>query len=253
MESDMRVLIASADQGYTETLRNALRRTGCQARTMTRGDEVARICGEPGGVVDAVLIDLELEDGDALQACRRIRAVSPVPLLVVAEEGDEMDRVLCLQLGADDFVPAPCGERELGARIQAVLRRARGDLSWRLPAAAPAPARVTTPALAAEVRELGPLRVDVRQRVVAAHGRPVSLTRKEFDVLALLAADPGRVFTREEIMRAVWGHDGAGDTRTLGVHMTGLRRKLGLGELIETVRGVGFRLACGAGTTAVAA
>ena len=182
--------------------------------------------------VDAVLLDLNLSGADGFEMCRAIRSASPVPLIVADVRDDEFDRVLSFKLGADDYVIRPCSLRELTARIEAVVRRV--DSSWRPWESAGAKTE--------QVCDIGAVRIALRSRTVMVHGREVTLTRKEFDILALLASDPGRVFSREDIMREVWGHDGAGDTRTLGVHMVGIRRKLDAPSLVETVRGVGFRL-----------
>lgn len=182
--------------------------------------------------VDAVLYDLSLPGTEGFEVCRAIRSASSVPLIVTDVRDDEFDRVLCFKLGVDDYVVRPCAMRELVVRLEAVVRRV-GD-SWQ-------PWKGVA-AQSEQVSDLGAVRIGLRSRVVAVYGREVTLTRKEFDILVLLASAPGRVFTREHIMQEVWGHDGAGDTRTLGVHMVGLRRKLGIASLVETVRGIGFRL-----------
>jgi DNA-binding response OmpR family regulator len=182
--------------------------------------------------VDAVLLDLVLADIDGFEVCRAIRAVSGVPIIMVSARGDEFDRVLSLKLGADDYVVRPYSLRELTARIEAVIRRA--GTSWQ--------PRMHEDTPVAETCELGHIRIDFRGRTVTVGDRETNLTRMEFDILALLAKDAGRVFERQHIMTEVWGHDGAGDTRTLGVHISGLRKKLGEPSSIETVRGVGFRL-----------
>jgi two-component system, OmpR family, response regulator RegX3 len=217
----MRILLVEADVKCREELTVALKGEGLDTVTVDRGlsalDEVHG--------VDLVLLDLSLPDIDGFEVCRRIRAGSGVPIIIVSGRSDEFDHVLGLKMGADDYVVKPCRVRELIARIEAVMRRARS--------AYPENARNS-------VRELGVLRLDLRLRRVMVNGEQVALTRKEFGLLALLTSEPGRIFAREEIMTEVWGHTGAGDTRTLGVHMAGLRKKLGVPDLIETVRGVGF-------------
>jgi len=175
---------------------------------------------------DVVLLDLGLPDRDGLDVCRAIRASSNVPIIIISGRDDEFDRVLGLKLGADDYLVKPVRLRELAARIEAVMRRTSDTRGERT---------------AADLREVGPVRVDPYRRRVTVHDREVYLTRKEFDLLALLSGEPERVFSRAAIMHAVWGHDGAGDTRTLGVHMASLRKKLGQPRFVETVRGIGFR------------
>jgi DNA-binding response OmpR family regulator len=172
---------------------------------------------------DIVLLDLGLPDMDGLDVCRAIRARSAVPLIVVTARGEEADRVVGLELGADDYVVKPFGIRELVARIRAVVRRASGDVSER-------------------PQEIGPLRIDRRARRVFVDGVEVALTPKEFDVLAVLAEEPGVVVRRREILDAAWGGSWFGPTKTLDVHVAAIRRKLGDPAWIETVRSVGFRL-----------
>jgi DNA-binding response OmpR family regulator len=142
---------------------------------------------------------------------------------VITARGEELDRVLGLELGADDYVVKPFGFRELLARIRAVTRRAAGGT--------PLPTVV-----------VGDLEIDLRTRRVTMHGTDVELTRKEFDLLALLASDPGAVRTRQEILESVWDEHWYGPTKTLDVHIATLRKKLGDPGLVETVRGVGFRI-----------
>ncbi len=172
-----------------------------------------------------VLLDLGLPDVDGFEVCRRLRAASHVPIIVVTARGDEVDRVVGLELGADDYIVKPFGFRELVARIRAVTRRSqtRGDEEG--PSA------------------IGPLTVDRKTHRVALDGDELSLTPKEFDVLALLATEPGTVFTRNHILEEVWDAHWYGPTKTLDVHVAALRKKLGEPAWIETVRGVGFRLA----------
>jgi two-component system, OmpR family, response regulator RegX3 len=146
-----------------------------------------------------------------------------VPIIVVTARGEEVDRVVGLELGADDYVVKPFGFRELLARIRAVLRRTRRDLRT-------------------DVREIGRLEVDVRARRASLAGDELQLTTKEFDLLALLASDPGAVVSRERILREVWQSEWFGPTKTLDVHVASLRRKLADPRWIETVRGVGHRL-----------
>lgn len=219
----VKVLLVENDVKVTDELAKGLTEQGLDVLTVNRGyAALAHV-----DAVDVVLLDLGLPDIDGFEVCRRIRASSFVPIVIVSGRVDEFDRVLALKMGADDYVVKPYWLRELTARIEAVLRRTRGG--W-------------TAAGAETARQVGALRIDAGRRRVLVDGREVTLTRKEFGLLALLTSDPGRIFTREAIMNEVWGHDGAGDTRTLGVHMASLRKKLGVGDFIETVRGVGFRV-----------
>ncbi len=182
------------------------------------------------GTEDVVLLDLGLPDVDGFDLCRDLRSRSDVPIIVVTARGDEVDRVVGLELGADDYLVKPFGLRELVARIRAVTRRAgpRADGG-----------ATGTDTIAADT---GALVVDRRTRRVTLDGEEVALTPKEFDLLSLLAGDPGAVFSRQEIIDSVWDPHWFGPTKTLDVHVGSLRRKLGDPLWIETVRGVGYRL-----------
>jgi two-component system, OmpR family, response regulator RegX3 len=174
-------------------------------------------------VPDVMLLDIRLPDIDGYEVCRRVRAVSDVPIVFLTARGDEIDRVVGLELGADDYVVKPFGFRELVARIRAVTRR-RQPLG-------------ESPTVGA-----GALEVDRRTHRVRLQGSEIVLTPKEFDVLAALAEDPGAVVTRQQLLERVWGHAWYGPTKTLDVHVAAIRRKLGDAGWIEAVRGVGFRL-----------
>jgi DNA-binding response OmpR family regulator len=216
----MRVLLVEDDDAIAEPLTAGLERHGFQvSRARTGAEALAAPAHE------VVLLDLGLPDMDGIDVCRRLRASSAVPIIVITARSEEIDRVLGLELGADDYVVKPFGFRELVARIRAVTRRAR-------PAAGPAegPQRV------------GRLELDRRQRQVLLDGAEVTLTAKEFDLLALLAEDPGAVFGRDQILERVWDPHWFGPTKTLDVHVASLRKKLGDPGWIETIRGVGFRL-----------
>jgi DNA-binding response OmpR family regulator len=153
--------------------------------------------------------------------CRRLRGQSAAAIIVITARGEESERVLALDAGADDYLVKPFGLAELQARIRAVLRRIRPD---------------------AEVLRCGPLAVDLRRRKVSVAGADIALTPKEFDILECLAADPGRVISRQEMLETAWDAHWYGPTKVLDVHMAALRRKLGVPGLIETVYGRGFRL-----------
>jgi DNA-binding response OmpR family regulator len=214
----MRVLIVEDEGPIAEPLAEGLRREGFEVEWAATGG-AALEAGEP----DVVLLDLRLPDMDGLDVCRTIRARSDVPIIIVTARGDEPDRVVGLELGADDYVVKPFGLRELIARIRAVTRRGR------------------TAAADGSV-QVGELEVDSRARRVRLGGRELDLTPKEFDVLAMLARDPGAVVSRRSLLDEVWETSWYGSTRTIDVHIAALRRKLGDAGWIETVRGVGFRL-----------
>jgi DNA-binding response OmpR family regulator len=174
---------------------------------------------------DVILLDLGLPDIDGQEVCRRIRSVSETPIIVVSARGDEADRVIALELGADDYLTKPFGMRELAARIRAVMRRS----------AAPLPS-------APNVQQLGRLAIDRRTQRVHLDDEEIALTAKEFDVLAYLAEDPGAVRRRTEILEHVWEGHWYGATKTVDAHVAAIRKKLGDPAWIEAVRGVGFRL-----------
>ena len=210
------MLIVEDDASIAAQLVRGLTRGGYQVEhVMTGNDALAR------GKQDVVLLDLELPDIDGVQVCRKLRERTDAAIIVVTAHGEEPDRVMALDAGADDYLVKPFGLAELQARIRAVLRRVRpgGDL----------------------IRH-GPLVVDIRTHRVTVAGSEVLLTPKEFDILECLAADPGRVVTRQEILETAWDAHWYGPTKVLDVHVASLRRKLGAPGLIETVYGRGFRL-----------
>jgi DNA-binding response OmpR family regulator len=214
------VLLVEDDPSISEPLRDALARDGAEVRVLGRG---ATAADEVDGV-DVVLLDLGLPDVDGTEVCRRIRERSQVPIIVISARQEEGERVLLLEIGADDYLVKPFGLRELSARMRAVLRRSG--------------APETT-----DVIESGELRVDLRSHRATLGDAEVELTPKEFDLLVLLASEPGRVHTRQDILEAVWDTHWYGPTKTLDVHVASLRRKLGDPGRIETVRGVGYRFA----------
>jgi DNA-binding response OmpR family regulator len=219
----VRVLIVEDDESIAAPLEKGLTREGLDVERLTRGEQaLARIARPPAP--DVVLLDLGLPDTDGFEICRRLRQVSDVPVIVVTARGEEVDRVIGLELGADDYIVKPFGFRELLARIRAVVRRRAPRLLD------PTPVRV------------GALSIDARTRQVTVGARDVPLTPKEFDLLALLAEDPGAVWSRGRILESVWDPHWYGPTKTLDVHVASLRKKLGDPSWIETVRGVGFRL-----------
>lgn len=228
----MHVLVVEDDDAIADPLRRGLEREGFDVTRVACGVDAIGHDGLAAGHPDLVLLDLGLPDVDGREVCRRLRTRTDVPIIVITARGDEVDRVVGLELGADDYVVKPFGFRELVARIRAVRRRidahSDGDGRRHHPRAA-------------TVRH-GRLEVDTRTRRAFVDGDEVGLTRKEFDLLALLASDPGATRTRDEILQTVWDAHWYGPSKTLDVHVASLRRKLGDPSLIETVRGVGFRL-----------
>jgi two-component system response regulator RegX3 len=195
---------------------------------LAEGFEVTRVATGQGALeaapVDLVLLDVRLPDIDGFAVCRELRSRSDVPIIMVTAKGEEIDRVVGLELGADDYVVKPFGLRELIARIRAVARRTPGRHETR------------------EMLVVGALEVDVPARRATIDGRELQLTLKEFDLLALLASEPGVVVDRQKILREVWDTTWYGSSKTVDVHVAALRKKLGDPTLIETVRGIGLRL-----------
>ncbi len=215
----MRVLVVEDDDGIAEPLVEGLLREGFEVSRVATGGAAL-----DAATPDVVLLDLALPDLDGYAVCRQLRARSKVPILMLTARGAEMDRVIGLELGADDYIVKPFGFRELVARMRAVLRRSAE----------------TGPT--DQVQVLGDLTVDRRSRRVFVTGVEVTLSPKEFDLLALLAEDPGAVVTRQTILEEVWHPHWYGTTKTVDVHVASLRRKLGHPEWVETVRRVGLRL-----------
>jgi DNA-binding response OmpR family regulator len=213
------LLVVEDDPSISAPLVSGLRREGFHVRHVDRGVDALNV-----GPVDLVLLDLGLPDIDGLEVCRRLRDADDTPIIVVTARSDEVDRVVLLEAGADDYVVKPFGFRELVARIRAVARRA-GSID-------------ESPA----VQVVGDLEIDVRAHRASLSGRDLDLTPKEFGLLALLGRDPGALFTREQILDEVWDTNWYGPTKTLDVHIAALRKKLRDPTWIETVRGVGFRL-----------
>ncbi|MDX3798109.1 response regulator transcription factor [Streptomyces sp. AK04-3B] len=214
---ETRVLVVEDDRGIAEPLVRGLRQAGYGVEGVRTG-RAALSAPTP----DVVLLDLGLPDIDGVEVCRRLRARSDAAIIAVTARGEEADRVVALDEGADDYLVKPFGLAELLARIRAVLRRRR-------------PAEP-------EILRHGPLALDLRTRQVSVDGCAVALTPKEFGILECLAVDPGRVVTRQQILERAWDAHWYGPTKVLDVHVVALRRKLGMPGLIETVYGQGFRL-----------
>ncbi len=221
----VRILLVEDDAALAASSLDGLTALGFEVEHVATG--AAALASVSGPLPpDVVLLDLGLPDMDGQEVCRRIRSGSEVPIIVVSARGDETDRVIALELGADDYLVKPFGMRELAARMRAVLRRTQA----------------TPSAPAAAVQEIGRLTVDRRTQRVHIDGEEIALTAKEFDVLAFLADDPGAVRRRTEILEHVWEGHWYGATKTVDAHVAAIRKKLGDPAWIEAVRGVGFRL-----------
>ncbi|WP_055489598.1 response regulator transcription factor [Streptomyces sp. TP-A0356] len=239
----MRLLLVEDDDRIAGPLVEGLNRYGFAVERVRTGASALS-----ASAADLVLLDLGLPDMDGIDVCRAVRTRSSVPIIMITARSEETDRVVGLEVGADDYLSKPFGVRELVARIRAVTRRTHPERH--------APPNTTAPAFAAMlpgpaqdrpleergVQELGPLTIDRRTRGVTVSGRPLTLTPKEFDLLSQLASDPGAVWSRQQILDTVWDPNYFGPTRTLDVHVSALRRKLGDPAWIATVRGIGFRL-----------
>ena len=215
----MHLLVVEDEDAIAEPLIEGLRNEGFEVTRVANGRDALT-----APTVDLVLLDVRLPDIDGFQVCRELRARSDVPIIMLTAKGEEIDRVVGLELGADDYVVKPFGLRELVARIRAVSRRHSPRIGTR------------------ETLAVGGLVIDVRARRASLDDRELALTVKEFDLLALLAAEPGVVVDRPRILREVWNTSWYGSSKTVDVHVASLRKKLGDPSLIETIRGVGLRL-----------
>jgi DNA-binding response OmpR family regulator len=186
---------------------------------------------------DLLVLDLNLPGLDGLEVCRQLRTFTDAYVLMLTARAEEIDRVVGLEVGADDYLTKPFSPRELVARVRAMLRRPRGDGGHAAPTGAPS---------TSEHLALGPLRIDLDRHEVALDGAPLVLTTTEYGLLTTLATHPGRAFTRAQLLERVWGADYFGDDHVVDVHIANLRKKLGEDSsqprLVETVRGVGYRL-----------
>jgi two-component system response regulator RegX3 len=219
-------LVVEDETSYSEALSYVLRKEGFEVAIAETGPDALTEFDRGGA--DIVLLDLMLPGLSGTEVCRALRAISSVPIIMVSAKDTEVDKVVGLELGADDYVTKPYSPRELVARIRAVLRR-RGE-----------PEEVAPAAL-----EAGPVRMDVDRHVVTVSGSKVDLPLKEFDLLELLLRNAGRVLTRGQLIDRVWGADYVGDTKTLDVHVKRLRAKVEADpknpEHLLTVRGLGYK------------
>jgi two-component system, OmpR family, response regulator RegX3 len=222
-----RVLVVEDEESFSDALSYMLRKEGFEP--VVAGTGPAALAEFDRGGADIVLLDLMLPGLPGTEVCRQLRTRSSVPIIMLTAKDAEVDKVVGLELGADDYVTKPYSARELVARIRAVLRR-RGDVE------APVESAL----------EAGPVRMDVERHVVSVDGEPVALPLKEFDLLELLMRNAGRVLTRVQLIDRVWGSDYVGDTKTLDVHVKRLRAKIepdpANPKYLVTVRGLGYKL-----------
>jgi DNA-binding response OmpR family regulator len=222
------ILLVDDEDSVQKLLTYPLERDGFRVVQARDGEQALRLFGDEH--FDLVVLDLMLPKVDGLEVCKRLRAESDVPIIMLTARGEELDKVLGLELGADDYITKPFSIREFRSRVRALLRRA---------------ALPRQRARDAEVIEAGELRIDPARRTVELAGSQVQLTYVEFELLRTLAGEPARVFTREMLLRALWGDSAYREPRTIDVHVRHLREKLERDarepEYIFTVRGVGYR------------
>jgi two-component system response regulator RegX3 len=228
-----RVLVVEDEESYADALSYVLRKEGYDVALAATGPDALAQFDRDGA--DIVLLDLMLPGLPGTEVIRRIRATSGVPVIMVSAKDDEVDKVVGLELGADDYVTKPYSPRELVARIRAVLRRgSEADT-----------------VVEASILEAGPVRMDVDRHVVTVDRSEQRLPLKEFELLELFLRNPGRVLTRGQLIDRVWGSDYVGDTKTLDVHVKRLRAKLepdpSAPQYLTTVRGLGYKLELGPG------
>lgn len=235
-----RVLVVDDEPAVRNTLSVILPRAGFEVDTASDGEAALEIAGDT--LYDLIILDLRLPGMDGVEVCRRLRKVSPIPILMLTGLDQELDKVLGLEAGADDYLTKPFGSLELLARVRALLRRAQKGA-----AANPSPAEDsdTQEPLTTRVR-VNELEIDLIGRKVWISGRSVKLSHKEFELLSFLARHPGQAFSSPYLLNEVWGYSDTGDTRTVLVHIRWLRQKLeedpSMPKIIETVKGSGYRL-----------
>jgi DNA-binding response OmpR family regulator len=229
-----RILVVEDETPIAEAVGYALREAGYDVDTLPDGD--AALSAARQRPYDLMVLDLMLPGLPGLDVCRAVRAESDLPIVMLTARDGELDRVLGLEVGADDYVTKPFSVAELVSRVRALLRR-----------------RALDRANGGSVQRIGGLELDVAHHAASLGGKPLTLTRSEFRLVTLLASEPGRVFTREELVRHLWDSDFSGDRRAIDVHMSNLRRKLEDDprnpRRLQTVRGLGYRLVGGDGAT----
>jgi two-component system response regulator RegX3 len=221
-----KILVVEDEESFREAMEFMLRKEGYEVFLADDGEVAVDLFERKGA--DLILLDLMLPGLSGVDVCRRIRASSQVPIIMVTAKDSEVDKVVGLEIGADDYVTKPFSSRELLARIKAVLRRS-SELGLE----------------DSRAFESGPVRIDVDRHLVSVNGNPVSLPLKEFELLKLLISNAGRVLTRTQLIDRVWGSDYVGDTKTLDVHVKRLRSKIepdpAHPKYLVTVRGLGYK------------
>jgi two-component system, OmpR family, response regulator RegX3 len=229
-----RILVADDEPSVRDAVGYALKQEGFDVTLAVDGEDADEKLGQNAGF-DLLILDIMMPGRSGLDICRDVRARSPVPIILLTAKDAEVDKVVGLEVGADDYVTKPFSVRELLGRVRAQLRRRELDRS--------------SSGSEAKTIEAGPVRIDLARHLVSIRGEPVNLTRSEFQVLRLLAEHPGRVFSRLEIMEELWQSEFSGDVRACDVHISNLRQKVERDpqdpELVLTVRGVGYKLAEG--------
>lgn len=223
-----RILIVEDEASFSEALSFLLGKEGFIVDSASTGSEA--LAKFDGGNFDLLLLDLMIPEVSGIEVCRAIRAKSQVPIIMLTAKDTEIDKVVGLELGADDYVTKPYSKNELVARIRAVLRRGQNQVSEG----------------DAGVLSVANIRMDIDRHQVSVGGQPISLPLKEFELLEFLMRNPGRVLTRNQLIDRVWGSDYVGDTKTLDVHIKRLRAKIEKDPanptLIQTVRGLGYKI-----------
>ena len=219
------ILVVDDEANIRELARIYLEKEGFKVDTVSNGSQaLQQIKHTPPALV---VLDLMLPEVDGWEVCRRIRASGDLPIIMLTARDDDIDKILGLELGADDYMTKPFNPRELVARVRAILRRASGDLQDS----------------SKNQRTLGDLTIDPGSRVATVDGKPITLRIKEFDLLLAFVDNKNQVLTREQILSKVWGYDYYGESRTVDVHVAHLREKLSASSLrIETVWGIGYKL-----------
>jgi DNA-binding response OmpR family regulator len=221
--ADATILIVDDERNVSQLSRMYLVADGFRVETVTNGkDALERVRSSRP---DLVVLDLMMPGMDGWEVCRRLRAAGDIPIIILTARTDDVDKIVGLEIGADDYLTKPFNPRELVARVKAVLRRYHAG------------------AQAPQLIQLDGLEIDTAGREVRVRGRPVEMRPKEFDLLQTLARSPGVVFDRDRLIHLVWGYDYVGDTRTIDVHIAGLREKIRDSAVrIQTVWGVGYKL-----------
>lgn len=234
----LRAMVVEDEQPLADVVATYLKREGFEVTVCGNGVEAVTLARQVDP--DVIVLDLGLPGLDGVEVCRQVRTHSDAYIVMLTARTEEVDTLIGLSVGSDDYMTKPFSPRELMARIQAMMRRPRTGPP------AGAPAEVTE---GESLREFGDLAIDVQGREVTVAGMPVALTRTEFDILAALSRDPGVVLSRPQLIAAVWGPNWVGDDHLVDVHIGHLRRKLGdqasRGRYVRTVRGVGYRMGIG--------